>query len=58
MFGLFANKKKKLEKKYAQLLEESHRLSHSNRKVSDLKMAEAEEVLTQIKAIENDSAEP
>jgi len=58
MFRLFANKQKKLEKKYTQLLEESHRLSHSNRKASDLKMAEAEEVLTQIRAIEQDSTEP
>ena len=52
MFALFADKTKKLEKKYAQLLEESHRLSHSNRKASDLKMAEAEEILTQLKALE------
>ncbi|QEG37583.1 Lacal_2735 family protein [Bythopirellula goksoeyrii] len=51
-------RKKNLEKKYAQLLEESHRLSHTNRKASDLKRAEAEEVLTQIKAIEKESAEP
>ena len=55
MFGLFASKKKKLEKRYAQLLEQSHHLSHSDRKASDLKMAEAEEVLDQIKAIEQGS---
>lgn len=53
MFGLFGDKKKKLEKKYTQLLEESHRLSHSNRKASDLKMAEADQVLTQIKDLES-----
>ena len=52
MFGLFSNKRKKLEKKYAQLLEESYRLSHSNRKASDLKMAEADQVLSQLKAYE------
>ena len=57
MFGLFANKKKKLEKRYAQLLEQSHHLSHSDRKASDLKMAEAEEVLDQIKAIEQVSTD-
>ena len=52
MFGLFGDKKKKLEKKYARLLEESHRLSHSDRRASDLKMGEADQVLTQIKARE------
>lgn len=57
MFGLFGDKKKKLEKKYAQLLEESHRLSHSNRKASDLKMAEADQVLTQIKDLESTATE-
>jgi hypothetical protein len=36
MFGLFTGKKAKLEQKYAKLLEESHRLSHINRKDSDL----------------------
>ena len=56
MFGLFADKKTKLEKKYAQLLEESYRLSHSNRKASDLKMAEADRILTQIKFLEKDAA--
>ncbi len=55
MFGLFGGKKQKLEKKYAQLMEESHRLSHIDRKASDLKMAEAEAVLTQIKAIDEDA---
>ena len=57
MFGLFASKITKLEKKYAQLLEHSHRLSHIDRKASDLKMAEANEILTQIKAIEQASAD-
>lgn len=55
MFGLFGDKKKKLEKEYACMLEESHRLSHSNRKASDLKMAEADRVLQQIKALEEGS---
>ena len=52
MFGLFRNKKKALEKKYAKLLEESHRLSHVNRKQSDLKLAEANEVLKAIEEVE------
>jgi hypothetical protein len=47
MFG-FGNKKAKLEKKYKQLLEESYQLSHSNRKKSDEKLAEAEALRKQI----------
>lgn len=52
MFGLFGNKKAKLQKKYDRLLEESHRLSHVNRKQSDLKLAEANEVLAQLDALD------
>ena len=51
MFGKLFGKtspKEKLEKKYKKLLEESHRLSHSNRAKSDLLRAEAEEVLKEI----------
>ncbi len=44
MFGSSKNDKASLEKKYSQLMEESYRLSHSNRKKSDLKRGEAEEV--------------
>jgi len=50
MFG--SDEKKTLEKKYQQLLEEAYRLSHSNRKKSDLKRAEAEEISLQIDALE------
>ena len=57
MFGLFSNKTKKLEKRYAQLLEESYRLSHTDRQASDLKIAEAEEILTQLKALEGESSD-
>ena len=57
MFGLFVSKTKKLEKTYARLLEEAHRLSHTDRKASDLKTAEAEDVLMQLKALERDSPE-
>lgn len=55
MFGLFKKKspKQKLEKKYRKLLTEAHRLSTSNRKASDLKMAEADEVRKQIDAIKD-----
>ena len=51
MFGL-SSKKAKLEKKYKALLDESYRLSHSNRKKSDMKMGEAEEVRKQLEALE------
>ena len=51
------NKKKteveKLEIKYKKLLEASYKLSHTNRKESDNKMAEADEVLKQIEALKN-----
>lgn len=49
---MFASQKKTLEKKYQQLLEESYRLSHSNRRKSDIKRAEAEEVAAQLDALE------
>ena len=52
MFGL-SNKRAKLEKKYKTLLEESFRLSHSNRKKSDDKLAEAEEVRAELEALDN-----
>lgn len=52
MFGLFTDKKTKLEKKYAALLEEAHKLSHSNRQASDMKMAEADAVLKQLESLE------
>ncbi|MEM8734446.1 MAG: Lacal_2735 family protein [Planctomycetota bacterium] len=51
MFG-FGDKKAKLEKKYQRLLEESYQLSHTDRKKSDLKAAEADELRKQIDAME------
>lgn len=53
MFGLFkkSTPKEKLELKYKKLLEESHRLSTTNRKMSDLKAAEAEAVIKEIEAL-------
>ena len=53
MFSLFKKKdtRAKLEAQYRSLLEESHRLSTSDRRASDLKRAEAEEVLQAIEKL-------
>ena len=53
MFGLFQDKKTKLEKKYARLLDEAQKLSLVNRRQSFVKTAEAEEVLNAIKELES-----
>jgi hypothetical protein len=55
MLGLFGDPKKKLEKKYKKLLDESYRLSHTDRKASDLKAAEADEIRRQLEALEKGS---
>lgn len=54
MFGLFKKKteKEQLQKKYKSLMEESYTLSHTNRKASDNKQAEAEEILKKIEQLE------
>ena len=46
MFGLFKKKseKEKLQEKYKSLLEESYKLSTSNRTASDKKAAEADAI--------------
>ncbi len=49
--GIFGSKKSKLQKKYKQLLEKAHKLSHSDRKASDQLMAEADEVAKQIEKL-------
>ena len=51
--GIFSRKspKDKLQKKYEKLMKESYNLSKSNRKASDQKVAEAEEVLKEINAL-------
>ncbi|MEP0986609.1 Lacal_2735 family protein [Ekhidna sp.] len=51
--GLFSKKspKEKLQKKYEKLMKESYVLSKSNRKASDQKVAEAEEVLKELNII-------
>ncbi len=56
MFGLFkkADPLEKLNQKYKKLLEESHKLSHSDRKAADLKAQEAEEVLTEIERLKKE----
>jgi glutamine synthetase adenylyltransferase len=50
MFKLFKKKteSEKLNKQYKKLLEESYKLSTTNRKLSDTKFAEANEILNKI----------
>ena len=50
MFELFNKKteKEKLQAQYAKLLKEAHSLSTTNRKMSDAKVFEAEQVMKQI----------
>jgi hypothetical protein len=54
MFGLFKKKseKDKLYEQYQHLLKESHSLSTSNRKLSDQKAYEAEEVMKKLEMLE------
>ncbi|MEM9896594.1 MAG: Lacal_2735 family protein [Bacteroidota bacterium] len=51
--GLFSKKspKEKLQKKYEKLMKESFELSKVNRKASDEKAAEADQVLKEIDAL-------
>lgn len=53
MFGLFkkANPKDKLEKKYKDLMEQAHKYSTTNRKLSDQKVQEAEEVMQELERL-------
>jgi hypothetical protein len=53
MFKLFKKKSEKeiLQKKYEKLLKEAHTLSTTNRKQSDTKVFEAEEVLKQLEKL-------
>ncbi len=50
MFGLFKKKteKEKLQQQYQSLLKEAHSLSATNRKLSDQKVFEAEEVMKRL----------
>lgn len=54
MFGLFKKKseKEKLYLQYEKLLKESHSLSTSNRKLSDQKAYEADEIMKKIETLE------
>ncbi len=54
MFELFKKKTEveKLQEKYKKLMEEAFKLSHTDRKASDDKTAEAEEVMKQILALQ------
>ncbi|MGB5238975.1 MAG: Lacal_2735 family protein [Flavobacteriaceae bacterium] len=53
MFNFFRKKSEKeiLQEKYRKLMEESHKLSHTNRKLADDKVFEAEEVLKKLEAL-------
>ena len=53
MFGIFKKKTQKqlLQEKYRKLTEDAHRLSKSNRKLSDDKVFEAEEVMKEIEQL-------
>ena len=53
MFGLFKKKseKEKLQEQYAKLLKEAHSLSTSNRRLSDQKTFEAEEIMKKIESL-------
>ncbi|WP_157483785.1 Lacal_2735 family protein [Maribacter hydrothermalis] len=53
MFGLFKKKteKEKLQTQYEKLLKEAHTLSTTNRKMSDQKTFEAEEIMKQLEKL-------
>lgn len=53
MFGLFKKKSEKeiLQEKYQKLMKEAHALSTTNRKQSDEKVFEAEEIMKQLEQI-------
>ncbi len=56
MLNIFKKKSKveKLNDQYKKLLEESYKLSTTNRRLSDSKVAEANEILKQIDLLKND----
>jgi len=57
MFGLFKKKSPidKLHDSYEKLMQESHRASTTDRKLSDLKFAEAQEVLQKIETLSKET---
>ncbi|MCB7480545.1 Lacal_2735 family protein [Christiangramia sediminis] len=60
MFGLFKKKSEveKLQLEYKKLMEEAHKLSTTNRKMSDNKTYEANEVLKEIDKIKAQKKNP
>ena len=54
MFGLFKKKseKEKLQEQYQKLMQEAHALSTSNRKLSDQKVFEAEEIMKKLENLD------
>ena len=60
MFRFFKKKSEmeKLQLEYKRLLEEAHRLSTSNRSLSDEKMFEANEVLKKIDQLKKSQGDP
>jgi len=53
MFGLFKKKseKEKLQEQYQKLMKESHSLSTTNRKLSDEKVYEAEQIMKKLEQL-------
>ena len=53
MFNLFKKKseKDKLQEKYRKLMEEAHKLSHTNRKLADEKTFEADQVMKKLETL-------
>ncbi|MDW5290871.1 Lacal_2735 family protein [Formosa sp. PL04] len=53
MFGLFKKKseKEKLQAQYEKLLKDAHSLSTTNRKMSDQKIFEAEEIMKKLEKL-------
>ncbi|GJM62704.1 Lacal_2735 family protein [Persicobacter diffluens] len=58
MFGLFKKKSRieVLHKSYQRLMDESFKLSTTNRRSSDQKYAEAQEVMSQIEQLSKEKA--
>jgi len=54
MGGVFGGEEAKLKRQYDQLAEQAYKLSQTNRQASDLKQAEADEVLKKLEALERE----
>jgi len=53
---MFGNRREKLKSKYSKLMQESYDLSTVDRKKSDQKLAEAEEVGRQLDALDTEAS--